>query len=197
MNIIKKIYPTINNDKLNELKYDEEGLYSITLPEEANIISLLIIKNFKKKVNKCSIMDGTAGLGGNTLSFSNYFKNVVSYEINKSRYIILCKNIELYKCSNVKLFNKCSIDNLETKYDIYFFDPPWGGPEYKKEKKISLTISNKNLKDIVTRIFNIHNDVMICFKLPYNYNFNEFNNMKYYKKNIKNMIIILIYSIIK
>ena len=92
MNIIKKIYPNISEDKLKELKYDEEGLYSITLPEEAKIISLLLVKSLKKEAKKSTIFDGTAGLGGNTLSFCNYFKNVISCEINKSRYDILKKH---------------------------------------------------------------------------------------------------------
>ena len=80
---------------------------------------------------------------------------------------------------------------------MYFFDPPWGGPDYKFKTNISLKLSNMSLINIVKLIKNKNNNAIICFKLPFNYNFNEFKNMKFYKKKIKNMIILLIYSIIK
>lgn len=195
MNIIKKIYPDISENKLKELKYDTEGLYSITMPDEAKIISELILKNIDKNN---IIMDCTAGLGGNSLSFCKYFKKVIAYEINKERYDILCNNIVLYEHTNISIYNDNCIENLNKHIcDVYFFDPPWGGPDYKKEQNLSLTLSNKSLNDIVKYIFNININATVCFKLPYNYNFNEFNNMKYYKKKIKNMVIILIYSIVK
>lgn len=199
MNIIKKIYPNISEDKLKELKYDEEGLYSITLPEEAKIISSLLVKSLKKEAKKSTIFDGTAGLGGNTLSFCNYFKNVISCEINKSRYDILKKNIELYKYNNIVINNINCIEYIKNNNnsDVYFFDPPWGGPDYKFKTNISLKLSNMSLINIVKLIKNKNNNAIICFKLPFNYNFNEFKNIKFYKKKIKNMIILLIYSIIK
>jgi len=199
MNIIKKIYPNISEDKLKELKYDEEGLYSITLPEEAKIISSLLVKSLKKEAKKSTIFDGTAGLGGNTLSFCNYFKNVISCEINKSRYDILKKNIELYKYNNIVINNINCIEYIKNNNssDVYFFDPPWGGPDYKFKTNISLKLANMSLINIVKLIKNKNNNAIICFKLPFNYNFNEFKNIKFYKKKIKNMIILLIYSIIK
>ena len=199
MNIIKKIYPNISEDKLKELKYDEEGLYSITLPDEAKIISLLLVKSLNKKANESTIFDGTAGLGGNTLSFCNYFKNVISCEINKLRYDILKKNIELYKYNNVVSNNINCIEYIKNNNssDVYFFDPPWGGPDYKFKTNISLKLSGMSLINIIKLIKNKNNNAIICFKLPFNYNFNEFENTKYYKKKIKNIIILLIYSIIK
>ena len=199
MNIIKKIYPNISEDKLKELKYDAEGLYSITLPEEAKIISSLLVKSLKKEAKKSTIFDGTAGLGGNTLSFCNYFKNVISCEINKSRYDILKKNIELYKYNNVVTNNINCIEYIKNNNssDVYFFDPPWGGPDYKFKTNISLKLSNMSLINIVKLIKNKNNNAIICFKLPFNYNFNEFKNIKFYKKKIKNIIILLIYFIIK
>ena len=199
MNIIKKIYPNISEDKLKELKYDEEGLYSITLPEEAKIISSLLVKSLKKEAKKSTIFDGTAGLGGNTLSFCNYFKNVISCEINKSRYDILKKNIELYKYNNIVINNINCIEYIKNNNssDVYFFDPPWGGPDYKFKTNISLKLANMSLINIVKLIKNKNNNAIICFKLPFNYNFNEFKNIKFYKKKIKNMIKLLIYSIIK
>ena len=83
-NKIQKIFPKINNLN-NELKYDVEGLWSITQPSEANIISILIQSDIGYN---SKILDATAGIGGNTISFANYFKNVTAIEIHKSRFEI-------------------------------------------------------------------------------------------------------------
>jgi hypothetical protein len=42
--IISKIFPFSQNSKM--LKYDDEGLWSITLPNDADTISNIIIKKF-------------------------------------------------------------------------------------------------------------------------------------------------------
>ena len=44
ISVLKKIFPTPPNNNYNGLNYDEEGLYSITHPKEADLISLSIIR---------------------------------------------------------------------------------------------------------------------------------------------------------
>ena len=78
--IINKIFPKIINNNL--LQYDEVGLWSITLPEDANIISTIIYS----LIGYSTIFDATAGIGGNTISFSNYFKKVIAIENNINRF---------------------------------------------------------------------------------------------------------------
>ena len=99
-NIIKKIFPS-NNLLLDDLlKYDDVGLYSITLPDDANTISKLLLE-YSNNI----IFDGTAGLGGNTLSFSKNFKQVIAIEMNEHRYNLLVNNLKAYDVKNVTLFN--------------------------------------------------------------------------------------------
>jgi len=204
MNVLKKIFPYNKNIKdFNNLKYDKEGLYSISLPHDAKLISLFIINNlinnnynFEYIKNNYSILDGTAGVGGNILSFCKYFKKVICYELNVTRYNMLKNNIEIYNFNNIEIYNKNSIESLNN-CNIYFFDPPWGGPEYKKTNNIRLKISNYNLVDIIEKIKKINYKSYICFKLPYNYDLNEFKNYNLKKMQVRNMIIILIFSVIK
>ena len=91
MNVLRKIFPIVNN--YNNLNYDKEGLWSITHPKDADIISETI-KELKN--TNISILDMTAGCGGNTISFCKYFLNVTSIELNPDRFSILQNNMQVY-----------------------------------------------------------------------------------------------------
>ena len=66
---IKSLFP--NTNEYDKIQYDEEGLYSITHPNDALIITDIILLHSN---NNCSIVDCTGGLGGNTLSFCKKFE---------------------------------------------------------------------------------------------------------------------------
>jgi 16S rRNA G966 N2-methylase RsmD len=168
--------------------YDDEGLWSLTYPNDADKISNIIINEFK--YNNI-ILDGTAGLGGNLISFCKYFKSVIGIENNNNRFLLLKNNISLYNISNVKLYNDNSIklifrNNFLNNIDYYFFDPPWGGPNYKNQKKINLKLDNLELNKIIKLIKN-----PIIFKLPNNYNLIEFSEFNYKIYKISNYIILI------
>ena len=117
LKVKEKIFPKVNN--MDKLQYDEEGLYSISRPEDANEISEIII-NYTGN-NNLNILDATAGLGGNTISFSKYFKYVKSIELDINRFNLLKSNVDLYNLENVELVNDDCIDHLkDNNYDIYF-----------------------------------------------------------------------------
>ena len=79
----------------------EEGVFSVTPPEEAEKITQLIIKEFKYRLNKdikdCVITDATANIGGNTINFAKHFKKVNSIEISDINFKALKNNINVYK----------------------------------------------------------------------------------------------------
>jgi 16S rRNA G966 N2-methylase RsmD len=197
--MLNKLFPKTDYTKI---QFDKEGLYSITEYYQADIISELILNNYINKEN-LSILDGTGGLGGNTISFSKFFKTVTSIELNINRYKMLLNNINIYNIKNINILNEDSIKYMFkniTKYDIFFFDPPWGGPNYKKIKNIRLTLSNYTLEYItnytlkyITNKLLLSNKLLI-FKLPRNYDFSEFNkfNYKLYKLYKYFLIIILL-----
>ena len=100
---MKKIFPFDNCKDLVNLKFDTEGLWSISYPNDANKISEGI-KIFEKtgiKIN--TIFDMTAGLGGNTISFCKYFDNVIASEIDHERFKILENNMKNYNYQNYEL----------------------------------------------------------------------------------------------
>ena len=166
----KRIFPLTTN--YEKLQFDQEGLWSITHPNQADIISDLIkdhyiSKNYTSPEN-IFIVDATAGLGGNLISFSKFFGIVLGIEINKNRFEMLQNNIEQYNINNVTLLNKNCIEFLQsnTKSNIVFFDPPWGGPDYKFNPNIEIKIDDKSLSDIINLLE--FKTKLICIKLPLN-----------------------------
>jgi predicted RNA methylase len=194
LKLIKKIFPLDNDLNIDELKFDDIGLYSISLPKDADIISNFIKNNMD--INSITIVDGTAGIGGNSISFCNNFKNVIAFEIDKNRFDILNNNLKVYNFTNIITYNSNSIENIENidniKPDVYFFDPPWGGPNYKKYKNLTFKFNKLDLDQIVINIKNFNKNSYISFKLPTNFNLSIFNNFKYKLLNLKKMLIILI-----
>jgi 16S rRNA G966 N2-methylase RsmD len=180
-NMINKIFP---ETKLKEiLKYDKEGLWSITLPEDAENICILI-KNELNKEN-ITIFDGTGGIGGNTIAFGKIFNKVITIEKDKTRYEIIKNNIQVYELNNIELINGDCTDYLNKEADVYFYDPPWGGPAYKLNNKLRLKLGNKYLSELIKK------DKLTIFKLPINYDLTEFkDNYKVIK--IKNYLLIII-----
>ena len=191
--MLSKLFPHVDYSKI---QYDSEGIFSITHPDDAETISKLIMGMFENYSN-ISILDGTGGLGGNTISFSKYFKNITSIELNKERCDMLENNVKLFNLLNVTVVNTNSVkymyENL-LKYDVYFFDPPWGGPDYKKQINLILKIDLIELNTIVDNIIKQTSNKLIIFKLPFNYDFDQFSNYNYklYKVNKYYIIIILL-----
>lgn len=185
----KKIFPPPLNEDYSKLKYDNEGLWSLTHPEDADLIS----ENILKYVNKdATIIDTTSGCGGNLISFSKYFTNITGVEIDINRYNILQNNLECYKNDNITFINDDCLNIINNNYDVYFFDPPWGGPKYKKKDNIELYLSDKPLYDIIKEI---KNHKLIVIKIPYNYDFNKIiNNFNILEKIEKGNTIFLFFN---
>lgn len=167
------------------LKSDTEGLYSLSHKEDADLVSKII----KDKYGNINIMDATAGIGGNSISFGSNFTNVISIELNSERFSLLRENIESRNLKNI-LLNGNFMNYLNMNYDLIFIDPPWGGPNYKWEQKIRLYMDNKRLRDITKMLK--ERDKIVIWKLPYNYDLSDFKRFNYQINYIKNYLIIII-----
>jgi len=88
----------------------------------------------------------------------------------------------------------------EIEYNVLFLDPESGGPDYKLQTMLRLTISNNSLEDFILRVFEKKESVnMIAIKLPLNYDNNylkeqiQQNNLlkySYYELNKMTLTII-------
>ncbi len=186
LNTLKKIFPEPHDQEYTGLNYDIEGLYSITHPKDADLISMTIIEIMG--TNKCHIIDMTAACGGNMISFSKYFIDVTGIELNKTRFNMLKSNLKKYKYKNYKLIcDDCTKQNLDY-YDVIYIDPQWGGPNYKYNDTIELYLSNIKLYDFVSNIKN----KLIVLKVPYNYNTEKYEDHLIKKIIINNIQVLFI-----
>jgi 16S rRNA G966 N2-methylase RsmD len=168
------------------LKGDVEGMYSLSYKEDADLLSTII----KEKFGNVKILDGTSGIGGNSISFGLHFSNTILVEINKERFKYLEINTKVHNLTSI-LYNDDILNHLNDDYDLIFIDPPWGGPNYKLKTSISLSLSNVTLKDLTKKLSIL--DKIIVYKLPFNYNLNDFSEYNYEIYYIKNYLIIMIY----
>ena len=181
---VKDLFPKKKGIDYNKLEISREGIYSITKPKEAEKISRYIKENFPF-VNR--IVDGTASVGGNVISFCENFDYVLAIEKNNTTFKMLVNNIvDVYGYKNCNIVNNDLVSEevlnyiKKNNYDLLFIDPPWGGMDYKKEFILKLGLGEKEkykpLWSIVNEI--LKNEIVstIVLKLPYNYDY--FNLIK-------------------
>jgi len=142
--------------------------YSVSSPR----MSIQISEQIKHLVQipDIHITDATAHVGGNTIGFATAFPHVNAVEISKTTYTALTHNIKAFDIENVKTYNESYLDiQNDLKQDIVFFDPPWGGPEYKLNKVMMLYLDDIPIYEVVCR-FEVF-PVLVILKCPYNLDF--------------------------
>ena len=163
-----------------QLKITDKGLYSITRYRDAEWISHEILSYYtytlKRPLNQSVIIDGTAGVGGNTISFSKHFYKVVGVELNKIHYEVLENNVGALHLKNVDLMNESitdCYDRVQVKRDdaIFFIDPPWGGKKYKNFKHFILKVGNLYITEFIENLYRAGYP-MVVVKAPLNLNIN-------------------------
>jgi 16S rRNA G966 N2-methylase RsmD len=152
-------------------------LYSVTQKEDANEI-IKIIQKYQPDLNQLIITDATAGVGGDTINFALKFKQVNAIEIAKTHCDILQHNIDVYRLKNVIVHCTNYLDIMKKiKQDIIYFDPPWGGIEYKEQKELQLFLKDQTIEDVIKILLN--DAKMFVVKVPFNF------DLKHFQKKLK------------
>ena len=142
-NIIKQL-PLLEGVNWTNQTLSYTRLSNISNKIYQNIIKPLIDDNlFNKK--QITIVDATAGIGGDTLSFAmNYSINkVIAYEISKDTYNMLRNNIELYRLNNRIITKNKRFDYDIPNNSLVIIDPPFES-SYKQSQFLKDTDINKN-----------------------------------------------------
>lgn len=140
--------------------YNYIKLYS---SKEQSVKTLDIVKIYANKNN--TITDATAGIGGNSLMFAQYYKCVNCVELDLDAYKIMKNNLKMFK--NCNFYNNSYIDICKTlKQEIIFLDPPWES-NYKSKEKSKLELSNIPIKNIIENLHNYCN--LLVLKCPINF----------------------------
>jgi len=200
-------FPDMQN---KHILMDDVSKYSITLPDKAEIISEIIKKNYQLRypednLDELIITDAMSCIGGNTLSFSSFFKSVNANEINTTRFQYLVHNMKQYEKTNIFFYNDNYLNLIhKLNQHIVFIDPPWGGPIYKSQYKMDIMIQKDikegeavqevKLDEIIEDIFTNSTTKMIIYKLPINHNIDNFKKYKYKMMCLKNMLLIMVFK---
>lgn len=168
-----------------------EHYYNLYTSPKQSYQILYILKKYTNKNN--IIIDATAGMGGNSLSFCKYYSFVYSIDILDECINYLEHNLIKYDNKLIINYNCLDIINI-IQADIIFFDPPWGGNEYKKFKSVELELNNIPMNEIIESYFKYYN--VIALKAPNNYIIKPSKNWKIKKHNIFKINIIIFQLII-
>ena len=122
------LFGNLPKDIRDQILMDKVSTFSITNYKTADKMSDILL-SLKGINNNSTILDGTACVGGNTISFAKKGFKVISVELDKQRSELLLHNIKLYNLENkIKIYNKNLLDIYKRfKVDVLFIDPPWGG----------------------------------------------------------------------
>jgi serine/threonine protein kinase len=186
------------------LQVDAVALYSITEARLAEDQSRLIEKKCvvaippsdRKSPKDLVVVDGTACVGGNTLSFARHFGLVHGVELSEQRARMLQHNARVcgYGEGKVKVHCASFLDvftpgsklnqallggapafSYASPMDVCFFDPPWGGPEYKNATSLDMFLGTVDVAEIIASLttpFSSHPALSryVVLKAPLNYN---------------------------
>jgi hypothetical protein len=194
INMAKKTFPDADID-YSKLLMTEEGIYSVSGKDAARLLAKIIYKYVK--TYDVTITDGTGNNGSDTLMLAKYFKKINSIEYDETNYKALKNNIDVYNFKNVNVINgDTNIELNNTTQDVIYIDAPWGGPDYKKHNQLKLYLGKMELADIFNN--NKSKAKFFIFKVPYNYNINNFilktnvDKLKIYTNKNNNRITFLL-----
>ena len=197
---IDRLFPCPPSKNYDNLMIDYRSIYHISLPSDTIVITAIIESHIPKNLSMDSlnILDCTACVGGDTISFGKMFGTVVATEIEPNKYNMLSNNVKEFELYNVVTINDDCIKILNRLnfIDIVYFDPPWGGRNYKEKKDIRLSIGDIYIDDLINIVFDgkkMRSDVkMVVLKLPKNYNLYEL-----YKNTKHNDVIMYLHEMAK
>lgn len=166
---------------LKMIQMSAQSVYSSAYISDGYGTSQLIYELCQKlfpERDEHTIIDCNANIGGNTIPYAYYFDNIIAVEFIKDEFLRLLNNIIRYKFANILAVHADITDYLSKNTDCVkfssclFFDPPWGGPNYKNISSLELYFLGPNHSQInvVNYINNLQTDALIILKCPENTN---------------------------
>lgn len=192
---MNKVFGDMPKHVKNAMLYDNVAEYSFSSPYMSKMIAMNTImliwkrtKNAAPNPKNLVVLDAFACVGGFTIPFSRIFKYVYAIECDSTRKQMLDKNLITCKCSDnvLTIKGRCQDYLRCTNADIVFFDPPWGGPNYKKFAigTLRLRVDDYAIEDMILDCIAPY----VVVKLPINYDINHFTKMIGYQRFMKQEI---------
>ena len=119
-----------------------------------------------------------AHVGGDSIALALHFPNTMIYAIENDidAFNALHHNVTEYDLPNVNVLHDDTVSVLQQKsihpIDVLYIDAPWGGVDYKLNDKLSLSLSDIDLSEIVFN--NLGNVTLFILKVPNNFDLYNF-----------------------
>lgn len=183
---IGDLYPRIPDDRQMDLMMTNVGLYSISRPKDSARIASMIVNECRRvlrtgNIDKLTITDGTAGVGGDTIAFAQAgFKGVNSCEIIPEHCRVVANNVSVFGLED-KVRVMCGdymTQYSDIKQDVIYIDAPWGGVGYDADEDSSGLKLFGNIKFVtfIKQVLNNKNTArLIVLKVPSDFNGQRLN----------------------
>lgn len=199
LSFIRKIFniELLDDNKINNLSFTKESIYSSSRLKGSRRL-LDIIKKYHSSTD-IIITDGTANIGTDAINLASEFKKINAIELSEINYDALVNNMNVFNLGDKIVPYHGDTNNLIglMEQDIIYIDAPWGGKHYKESENISLYLGDIEISDFFEN--NKEKAGTFIFKVPYNYNFNNFYNKvsnNIFKHSFKKGIVIKYYLIV-
>ena len=175
-----KISP-FNKLVVRDYLFTDVSLYS-SADERHSIETANLLLNYysKQELKKSSLIEASSCIGGNTWGFNTLIDNVTAIEIDDNNYTSLVHNMKTLG-ANVNTIKDNFIKVKDTgKWDIVFYDPPWGGVNYKNEPQVGYSYNGKfyDLDALASKSFYPSPSQILMFRIPIKSEINV-NDYKY------------------
>lgn len=170
-----------NETDISKIKITETSVYSTTPfnQSQETIYKLVDIMGTSDLI----ITDANSHVGGDTINFAKKFTKINAVEIDPDNYKLLKNNLDVLKVKNVTTYNNDYIEIMDKlKQDVVYFDPPWGGKDYKIHETMDLYLSDKYIGDIINKL--ISKARCVVLKIPSNFDINKFYKNNKFGRNI-------------
>jgi hypothetical protein len=181
--------------------------YSVLKPWQEPQVTRILQEWFGTK-DVTRIVDATAHIGVDSIHLSDTFPlaQVDSYEIVPQIYNALVKNVKAFNKEGVihPHLGDITTWNPATSYNLLYVDPPWGGVNYKKVKKLQLYLQaegtppdeSKNINTLVDKWLESSKVQHIILKAPGNFDDSYLSKYQIKKKPVLNQANRLAYNLI-
>ncbi|CAM9883839.1 unnamed protein product [Chrysoparadoxa australica] len=170
----------------SQLRFDTTSLFSITNQRTADDITQLVLALPGVDRSRQLLVDGTACVGGNTISFASAaggaFSQVWAIELDAKRYDMLRHNVSValgaagkgrVTCTHGDFLSLLQMQRQKFMGSIVFLDPPWGGPKYKEALDVELSLSDCPLSQVCEKLKGLCRYIVL--KVPVNFGIERFS----------------------
>lgn len=145
------------------------------MPWHMESLSKIYSSLFKNLDEIQSILDATAHIGVDTLFLSTFFPGatIKAVEVDPQVAGVLEHNVSTNSQISAVIGNGVD-EALAGRYNIIFFDPPWGGDDYSSKAELVLKLTDSKNKvwamdDLILELLRTNKCDSILLKAPLNY----------------------------